>query len=91
MGGITEGAIIAIASAASAGAAIYSATNKPKLPSAPKIPVAPEVKVADVTPLSGQRQRRAAAAGKAGTLLTGPGGLGSTSGAGAGRSTLLGG
>lgn len=68
--------ITALAAVAGAGAAVYSATNTPKMPKPPAPPKESEVKLADTTALEGQRQRRAAVAGRAGTKLTGPSGLG---------------
>lgn len=68
---------IAVAAVVGAGAAVYSATNKPKLPGAPKLPdeldSGPKV---DKGALDRQRKRRQAAAiGRQDTLLTGPLGL----------------
>lgn len=78
---VTSGVITALAAVGGAGAAVYSATNKPKLPDAPKLPDSPEVKVADTTALEGQRRRRAAVAGRQGTILTGGlGGVGAAPG-----------
>ncbi len=84
-------AIVAIAALAGAGAAVYSATNKPKLPDMPKPPEELKDKVADTAPLSNQRkQQRAAAGGRSGTILTGSLGLPGP-GASGGTSTILGG
>lgn len=77
--------IVALAALAGAGASVYSATKKPDLPKPPSLPDAPEVKVADTGALEGQRRRRAAVAGRQGTMLTG--GLG---GAGTLPNTKLG-
>lgn len=68
---------IAVAAVVGAGATVYSATQRPKLPGAPKLPDSAKARGVVAPPsadLLKQRQRRAGAAGNQ-TLLTGPLGL----------------
>jgi len=85
------GIVTALAAAASAGAAVYSATKKPDIPKPPKLPALDEKKPVDTGGHDRQRRQAAAAAvGRQSTLLTGPQGLGSVGSTGQPRSTLLG-
>lgn len=68
---------IAVAAIVGAGAAVYGATQKPKVPGMPDGPIKPDTgPEVDKTALDRQRRRRAAASvGRSDTLLTGPLGL----------------
>jgi hypothetical protein len=91
----TAAVVGAVAAVAGAGAAVYSASQSPSAPKLPKPPAALDKALTnplpDLTALDKQkRARQAAALGRQGTLLTGPGGLGTSGSNGQPRSTLLG-
>lgn len=81
---------IAVAAIVGAGTAVYSASQKPKMPGAPEAPPSiEEGPKVDTAGVDRQRKRRqAAAAGRSDTLLTGP--LGLTGEPAAQAKTLLG-
>ncbi len=90
---VATGVISAVAAVAGAGATIINASKGgPKLPKMPALPKPEDVLTPDSGSVEAQRRRRAALAGRGGTILTGPTGLGTTGTAGAAKppSTLLG-